>query len=326
VFSPLFITCPVVNFQMISPLTVNDKLFMKNRILFFAIVLASSGLFAQVGIGTTTPVASAALDVTSTTKGFLPPRMTEAQRDAIASPATGLQIYCTDCGYRGEPEYFNGTIWVNMTGATAATSVWPAAYVHCNSSSATLTVDVVSPTGKTWMDRNLGASRAATSSTDALAFGDLFQWGRLADGHQCRNSTTTTSLSSSNSPGNGNFIRVSTLPYDWRDPQENNLWQGVNGINNPCPVGYRIPTETEINAERLSWSSNNAEGAFASSLKLPAAGSRNQISGNVTVINTGYYWTSTVHSAQVSILTFSVSSATQPFDRAYGFSVRCIKN
>jgi hypothetical protein len=42
------------------------------------------------------PNASAALDVDSTTKGFLPPRMTNAQRTAIASPAVGLMVYCTD--------------------------------------------------------------------------------------------------------------------------------------------------------------------------------------------------------------------------------------
>jgi uncharacterized protein (TIGR02145 family) len=211
-----------------------------------------------------------------------------------------------------------------MTGATAATSIWPDAHVHCNSSSPTLTFDVLSPTGKTWMDRNLGASRAATSSSDALSFGDLYQWGRLADGHQCRNSETTSSLSTTDSPGHGNFIIEDASPYDWRDPQNNNLWQGVSGINNPCPVGYRIPTAVEIEVERSYI--NNAEGAFASPLKLPTAGSRNQISGNVIVNTVGYYWTSTVSSAQVSILTFSTFSAIQPFDRANGYSVRCIKN
>jgi hypothetical protein len=56
----------------------------------------------------------------------------------------------------------------------------------------TTIVDVTnSTTGKTWMDRNLGASRQATSSTDYLAYGALFQWGRAADGHEC---ITWTSL------------------------------------------------------------------------------------------------------------------------------------
>jgi hypothetical protein len=125
------------------------------------------------------------------------------------------------------------------------------------------------------MDRNLGASRAATSSTDTQAYGDLYQWGRAADGHQKRNSATTSSLSSSDTPGHGNFILAPNSPYDWRSPQNTNLWQGVNGVNNPCPSGYRLPTEAELNAERLSWGSNNAAGAFASPLKLPVAGGRN---------------------------------------------------
>lgn len=50
----------------------------------------------NIGVGTIAPVASAKLDITSTTQGFLPPRMTNAQRIAIATPAIGLMVYCTD--------------------------------------------------------------------------------------------------------------------------------------------------------------------------------------------------------------------------------------
>jgi hypothetical protein len=57
-----------------------------------------NGKFYQfVSVGTSSdPVASAALDVVSTTKGFLPPRMTTAQKNAIAAPASGLMVYDTD--------------------------------------------------------------------------------------------------------------------------------------------------------------------------------------------------------------------------------------
>ena len=74
----------------------------------------------SVGIGTSSPNSLAILDASSTTKGFLPPRMTYAQKTAIVSPPQGLMIYCTNCGTNGEPEYFNGTSWVNMAGGTAA--------------------------------------------------------------------------------------------------------------------------------------------------------------------------------------------------------------
>jgi len=74
----------------------------------------------SVGIGTNSPNSSAILDASSTTKGFLPPRMTYAQKIAISSPPQGLMIYCTNCGTNGEPEYFNGVSWVNMSGGPAA--------------------------------------------------------------------------------------------------------------------------------------------------------------------------------------------------------------
>jgi uncharacterized protein (TIGR02145 family) len=184
------------------------------------------------------------------------------------------------------------------------------------------------------MDRNLGASQVATSSTDANSYGDLFQWGRRADGHQCRTSTTTTTLSSSNQPTHGSFIKsgVSGLPHDWRSPQNTNLWQGVNGINNPCPSGYRLPTETELDGERLSWSSNNAAGAFASPLKLPKGGARDYSGGQLGNIGTaGIYWSSTVGTVSSygdsRGLYFDSSSASMYNEyRASGLSVRCIKN
>jgi uncharacterized protein (TIGR02145 family) len=184
------------------------------------------------------------------------------------------------------------------------------------------------------MDRNLGASRVATSSTDIESYGDLYQWGRGTDGHQKRTSATTTTRSNTDVPGNGNFIITTNDPFDWRSPQNNNLWQGVNGINNPCPVGYRIPTEAEWNTERLSWISNNAAGAYASPLKLPMAGLRLLESGSIAT-DGGYggygrYWSSTISSANSIYLYFGSDYAgvdpTEAELRAFGFSVRCIKD
>ncbi|MBP6000175.1 MAG: tail fiber domain-containing protein [Sediminibacterium sp.] len=79
---------------------------------FFLIIgcIFSMQLMAQTGIGTTTPDPSAKLEVNSITKGFLPPRMTSAQRVAISSPAAGLMVYQSD-GTAGL-YYYTGSAWV----------------------------------------------------------------------------------------------------------------------------------------------------------------------------------------------------------------------
>lgn len=80
---------------------------MKSLFLLFTLLTVLS-LKAQVGVGTSTPHASAQLEVSSTTKGYLPPRMTTVQRNAITSPAAGLTIYNTTSNAF---ECYNGTAW-----------------------------------------------------------------------------------------------------------------------------------------------------------------------------------------------------------------------
>lgn len=201
-------------------------------------------------------------------------------------------------------------------------------YVHCDPANPTEIVDVINPvTGRTWMDRNLGAAQVATSSTDPDSYGDLYQWGRFADGHQCRTSATTSTLSSSDVPGHGDFILGPNSPWDWLSGPNDNLWQVTSGVNNPCPTGYRIPTISELDAERNSWSSTNAAGAFASPLKLPLAGARDYSNGAlIDVGSDGYYFSNTT-SLNLSRLLYILSNTayTGSDARAGGFSVRCIK-
>jgi hypothetical protein len=229
----------------------------------------------------------------------------------------------------------NATFALNLGGQscnlvvpiTALSGQYPANSVFC-ANGPTAIVDVTNPTtGKTWMDRNLGASQVATSSTDQNAYGDLYQWGRRADGHQCRTSPTTATLSSVDQPAHGNFILAPNAPNDWRSPQNTNLWQGANGVNNPCPSGYRVPTETELDNERLSWGSQNSTGAFVSPLKWTLAGNRNGSSGVIGGVGThGDYWVSSVSSPNSRMLLFGTINATiNDYYRANGFSLRCIK-
>lgn len=92
-----------------SPPTDGGNVVFTNPATSLRVENGISSFGGQVGIGTKDPDASALLDLTSTTEGFLPPRMTEIQRDAIASPATGLIIYNTDAI---QLEIFDGVSWM----------------------------------------------------------------------------------------------------------------------------------------------------------------------------------------------------------------------
>ena len=396
------------------------------QIIILAMLLTIVTSKAQVGIGTTTPHVSAILDLTSTSKGLLPPRLTYTQKNAISTPVAGLMIWCTDCGSTGQMQVYNGSTWTNISGSaashpttngtaivsqytcsTASTGVMivggagssvtqtitatvtsvgtyniaatangvtfanagtftttgtqnivltltgtPLVYgthnfvlnttPNCNFSRTTVVQCGVSPftfnyNGETvtygtvigansrcWLDRNLGATRVATNYYDSESFGHLFQWGRGADGHQNKILANNTSeRSTTYTPGHANFIVVGGEPYDWLVPQNSNLWQGVNGINNPCPSGYRIPTIAELTSERDTWIATN--GAFNSPLKIPFAGTR----GYNNVFGTGgALWSSNTNSdrVQVIMLDGGNSQVSTTLYRGWGFSVRCIQN
>ena len=231
----------------------------------------------------------------------------------------------------GDMLYWNGTAWIKVSGGANnkflvfanGAPTW-APFIGAT--------DVYNPsTGKVWMDRNLGATQVATSVTDASSYGSIYQWGRATDGHQLRTSTTTTTLSSTDTPGNSSFIIFSPCSgtLDWRSSQNDNLWQGVSGSNNPCPSGYRLPTEAEWVAESGTWAAL-AAGAFASALKLPVGGVRSVCGGGLEVVGTAaYYWSSTVSGTDaksIGIWTSGNATAMASSKRADGRAVRCIKN
>lgn len=232
----------------------------------------------------------------------------------------------------GEMLYWNGVEWVTVAPGTEG-----AIMTFINNTPTWVGQSTVSTvenpvTGRIWMDRNLGASRVATSKTDTEAYGDLYQWGRGTDGHEKRTSNVTNVLSDNDTPGHGDFIAPTAMPFDWRSPQNELLWQGVNGTNNPCPSGFRIPTSLEWHEERQTWSSDNDEGAFNSALKLTVAGSRDSstgISGGDGWF--GNYWSSDTDVADsdgVSVRMIFDSNSTMIYNtaRAFGYSVRCIKD
>jgi len=158
---------------------------------------------SQVGIGTSSPAATAALELSATDKGFLPPRVTAAQRTAIASPATGLMVYQTD-GIAGL-YIFNGTSW-NTQGSWTVTSGTPASAFM-----------LVSPTGVTSnatgnVAIGVNAMSAITNGDNNVAYGydaakSFTTWTNItAVGHSALSSTTNgTNTGLGSSAGSANF-------------------------------------------------------------------------------------------------------------------------
>jgi uncharacterized protein (TIGR02145 family) len=209
-----------------------------------------------------------------------------------------------------------------------------------NGQSVTYTVITSPVTGRRWLDRNLGARNMATAYDDWLNMGDLFQWGRGADGHQLIirrppnmlntgvNDTTHT-LSAVDNPGHSLFITVTGVPANWRRPNNPDLWQMSTGINNVCPAGWHVPTRTEWEEEQVG----NREQAYTQ-LKITAAGLRGYANGRVgNVASSGIYWSSTASPGDSLMTTYSLwvretnnSLIVETNLPATGCSVRCIKN
>jgi hypothetical protein len=192
----------------------------------------------QVGFGTTTPSTSAAVEINSTTTGFLPPRMTLSQRLAIANPVAGLIIWCSDCGDSGEFQVYNGTTWTNLTGGAAA-------FACSTSITINHVAGVVAPVTKTvtygtvtnipgeptkcWITSNLGADHQATAVNDATEPSAGWYWQfNLKQGYKHDGTTRTPNTA---------WITNISESSDW------------TSMNDPCVLelgnGWRIPTYTE---------------------------------------------------------------------------------
>jgi len=194
-------------------------------------------------------------------------------------------------------------------------------------------------TGRVWMDRNLGATRAPTNVYDPAAYGSLYQWGRKSDGHQSRTSETISGPLNYDDGYPPSFIE-NYSPYnatndDWLTPQRDDLWQGVNGINNPCPEGFRVPTISEWDAEMATWGTPKSDGAFASVLKLTNGGYRDNKGDLIQVGMYGVYWASSTNAGNSyntsNGISFQDTSKTSNHygvssQRVYGKCVRCIQD
>lgn len=195
--------------------------------------------------------------------------------------------------------------------------------------------------GKIWLQQNLGSSQVAVSMDDTASYGDLFQWGRWDDGHQLRNSATT-SVPSTNSPdglvGINGYI-IGSSPSWWSTNATSDQWTAgsladvtpVNGFD-PCKAigqGWKMPSQADWTDLVGTESINNPTSAYNSNLKLPAGGYRSSSSGGFTFVGQrGYFWSSDTANSGGKYLYVgtTIANPSSGAPRGQGASVRCIKD
>ena len=231
--------------------------------LFFT---CGSTLSAQTAVGGITPSSSAMLDIQSTSKGFLAPRLTSAQRDAIVNPAEGLMIYNTDTDCLN---HFSGARWYAHCGVelplpAALGSTFTAhsngtdffsANTDCrnklisaghNSAScsgtvvtANATYNVVLINNQCWMKENLKEPSSMpcpnpinTGCNTWANIQDIGAWGfyNNVDDSGASGWATTESVS-----GVG-------LLYQWSAAMSNSTEERAQGV---CPTGWHVPSDCE---------------------------------------------------------------------------------
>jgi len=182
--------------------------------------------------------------------------------------------------------------------------------------------------GKIWVQANLGALRVSESSTDTDSYGWYYNWGKPTDGHQFSNSPVSGTRFNSDTPTPGIFSATDGIIFWQNDSYKNsNLWSGVNGINNPCPSGWRLPTKSEWET-LLSTSPaiTNSSTAFSSNLKLPAQMGRDRTYANIMGSNTNNIYWSGDASNPYWAWHHSGGIGLGQFWPTYGAAVRCVQN
>jgi uncharacterized protein (TIGR02145 family) len=196
-----------------------------------------------------------------------------------------------------------------------------------------------------------------TISTDAKGW--LFQWGRIADGHQWRGTTNVTVAGPyesetnievpSSHPMYGQFITNNSMlvtAYDWRSPQCESAWRNWNEMHWSCPAGWKVPSSSDWSTLYSSGLSHGTPGEATSNtwfpenegcgirpdgitttLFLPAAGFRRGHSGEIRNVGEyGVYWATSLESRMSGILQFSPTIVSPKMNlwRGFGASIRCI--
>jgi hypothetical protein len=279
----------------------------------------------SIGIGTATPDNSAVLDMSSTAKGFLAPRMTLVQIGAIVSPANGLIVFCTDddkfYAYIAAANAWKELLFGSGTITPPSSCGDPIIINHEAGNAAPVTKTVTYNTvtnipgepAKCWITSNLGADQQASSVSDnsEASAGWYWQFNQM-QGYQHDGSERTP---------NSSWTTTINEDSEWLP------------ANDPCTqelgIGWRLPTSSEWTNVDASGGWTNWSSAWDSDLKLHAAGHLYDNSGSLGNRGIdGHYWSSSqLNSANGWYLVFHSSECgVYNYFKAYGFSARCLKN
>jgi hypothetical protein len=299
------------------------------KLPFFIVIfmLNSSLLFSQVAINTdgSAPDASAALDLAFTNKGFLPPRLSQAQIIALPAPADGLIVYCTtdkkvylfDGSTNAWKEIMigSGLILPPFTCGMPYTVQHTAGTVAPVSKTVTYGTVMADLTysDKCWITQNLGADHQATAKDDATEPSAGWYW---------------------------QFNRIQGFKHDGTNRTPNTTW--ITSIiedsewlaaNDPCALllgnGWRMPTRMEWYNMVYGGSWTDWNGPWNSALKLHAAGHIFYDDGSLRYRgSSGYYWSGKQsNGGSGRFLWFRIDLCFTYFDyKSNGFSIRCIQD
>jgi hypothetical protein len=264
---------------------------MRQHIILLTLLITANISYAQVGIGTSSPAGSSQLDVTSTTKGLLPPRMTTSQRDAISSPATGLQIYNTD---NRAIETYTGTTgeWLTLGRGKSGVQTNTALGVRALYTNTTGSYNTASGYKSLYYNTSGGYN---TANGYGALFNNTTGNNNTANGYQSLISNTTGSYHTAsgfralyyNTTGGANTangylaLYSNTTGSNITATGYESLYSNTTGINNQA-YGFR-----SLRANNTGYH-NNAFGV--SSLYYNTGGYQNEAFGNGALysITTGY--------------------------------------
>jgi uncharacterized protein (TIGR02145 family) len=286
---------------------------------FFIVMqlLFSNAIFSQIGVNTdgSQPNSSSMLDVKSTTKGLLIPRMTASQRTSISSPVTGLMVFQTDApaGFY----FYNGTKWVGLSDLGSMTG--------CTDYDGNAYPTIMIGTQE-WTAENLRVKHYRNGDA-ILVVTDNTAWAALTTGAYCWY----------NNDGNTNF-KYGIL-YNW---------YAVTDSRNLCPAGWHVPSEAEcqvlftylggadfiggkIKSVSDLWTSPNVDATNNSGFSCLPGGFRWGDTGIFAAINiAGLWWTSSEYSsisAYEHEVDYNQSNIYQVGHyKSGGFNVRCVRD